>query len=182
MIAKSPLLTIKEILRQKGYEGRAVYLIDGGQPRVRIGDPTTNHSLLLYPQGNDLYDLVEEEVGELKDAGLDYLIEWLPKALVDALDLGEGVSMTKANGKNTGTEIRAVIKRPSFEALCLSQDLKEGICDRLGCQVQGSIGQSIAIATGNDVQFKGCVYDPTSRTASATYDLRKDPDSNLENM
>lgn len=189
VIAKSPLLTIKELIRQKGYEGKAVYVVDGDEPRVRIGDRVTNHSLLLYPPGNDLFNLIEEEVGELKDTGLDYLIEWLPRALVDALDLAEGVELKDLNGTNDEREIRALIKRPTFEGLCLSQDLKEGICDRLGCQVQGSIGQSIAISTGNSVQFKGCIYDPATRTASATYVLasatyerNNDPDNVPQNM
>ena len=115
--------------------------------------------------GRDLLSSYEQELGDLRGKGLDYLAEWLPRLLVDSFKLAEQVTFTQVNSR----EVSVSITKPTFEMLCLSEELTVGICDRVGCQIQGSIGEAITKATEQNVAFGGCVYDAPTRTTTATY-------------
>ncbi len=167
LMAKSPLITIKEMLEKEGHGGNIEYRYDKeGKPNAQIIDGGSD-GYSIYPPGNELMGLYEEDLGDLKDRGIEYVADWIPRVLVESLRLAEKIDISYQD-KDT---VRVPIQKPSFEMLCLSQDLKQGICDRVGCQVQGSIGQAISKSTGRRVSFEGCLYDVNTQTSTSTYKL-----------
>ena len=173
LIAKSPLLSFKELI--KDLPGRALYLYKSeNRPRFILTEnvpakgATRTNGRTFLSLGNDLVSLYEEELGDLRGRGMEYLVEWLPRILVDSLKLAEEVKVDLLPGE----EVEVAIKKPTFDMLCLSQDIRNGICNTVGCQVQSSIAQAISLATKQNVFFKGCVYKDDGRTAVATYQLK----------
>ncbi|MEE9282484.1 MAG: hypothetical protein V3U49_00215 [Nitrososphaerales archaeon] len=167
LMAKSPLMTVKDMLEREDHKGNIEYKYDEqGKPNAQIINGGSN-GYSIYPLGNELMGLYEEELGDLKERGIEYVADWIPRVLVESLGLADKIDISYPDKDR----VRVSIQKPSFEMLCLSQDLKRGICDRVGCQVQGSIGQAISKSTGRRVSFEGCLYDVNTRTSTSTYKL-----------
>jgi len=166
MIAKSPLVTLKETLEKDGKIGNALFYYDQDKIPLMKLDSDNSASRTLSTVGNDLMKLYEEEIGSIDGKGFDYVREWIPKILQESLKLSDRVTIEKTDGK-----VKASLLKPSFELLCLSPELKNGICDKIGCQVQASICQAIARGTTSKVRFDGCVYDSATRESVASYTL-----------
>lgn len=166
MIAKSPLVTLKESLARDGdIENAIFYYNQERMPLMKFAEDQSN-SRTFSTVGNDLMKLYEEEIGSIEGKGLDYVREWIPRILQESLKLSDRVAFEEKDGR-----VMTSILNPAFELLCLSAELKNGICDKIGCQVQASICQAIARGTKSEVRFDGCIHDDVTRESVASYSL-----------
>ena len=175
-IAKSLMVSLRDALKYAGLpKGKVFYYYDqedkprmsfDGEQGLAIDDPGAKKKRGIYPIGSDLVRLYEDELGDLKDRGLEYISEWLPRVISDGLKLAEGVEFTTDNNC-----IKVLITKPAYGALCFSEDIKDDVLARVGCPLGASIAQAIARAAGAMVLFAGCAHDPNSGISVLTYEL-----------
>ena len=122
--------------------------------------------VLLPSVGDALLQLYEEELGDLRSIDLDYLMEWLPKVLVDELRIAESMEITQK-----GMEIHVKLTESAFRQVCQRTEAAKVICETTGCPLCSSIADAIAKTTGQIVYFLNCSYDPVTRETSAQYSL-----------
>ena len=121
--------------------------------------------ILLPPIGSALLQLYEEELGDLRNFDLEYLMAWLPRVLVDGLKMAERVEITRKID-----EIHVKITDSVFRYLCQQPAVKV-VCEVTGCPVCSSIGEAISKNTGHVVYYLKCEYDPLTRETDIFYRL-----------
>jgi len=113
-----------------------------------------NNSISIRSPGNGLYRLYVEELGELNEMELSYLFKWLPKTMVERLNLCEKVEFTVVNDT-----YHTVLTRPFLRDICRREDVKEPICYSIGCPLTSSIADSLAMFSGKKIQHVTCRYE-----------------------
>jgi hypothetical protein len=116
-----------------------------------------NEGVLLPAIGTNLVKLYEEELGDLREVELNYLMEWLPRVFVDGLQMAEGMEITD----ETET-ISVKLLAPSFRHVCREPNSKI-VCEKIGCPECSSIIEAIAKNSNRIIYFETCKYDPESR-------------------
>ena len=179
----SPLYTLCDLLSHLGVDGKGIYMptAEGDSvkiflPKSRSGSlPKINEAtsgmvvlengFILPPVGNSLLQLYEEELGDVRNFDFDYLKEWLPRVLVEALNIAEKSEITQ-----DGEDIQVRLTASSFSGLCQNKEVVQ-ICRVVGCPLISSIAEAISKNTGRVVYYINCAYNPSTRVTEATYKL-----------
>lgn len=121
--------------------------------------------ILLPSIGSALLRLYEEELGDLRNFDLEYLMAWLPRVLVDGLKMAEKVEITRKMD-----EIHVKITDSIFGYVCQQPAIKV-VCEVTGCPVCSSIGEAVSKNTGQIVYYQECEYNPLTRETDIFYRL-----------
>jgi hypothetical protein len=127
---------------------------------AKKGIVVDNRGLLLPSPGQGLYQLYEEELGELHGIKLNYLFEWLPRVMVNGLNLCEKAEMILVN-----QEVHTVLTKPFIRSICQRSDIKESVCYSTGCPLTASIADTLAVSRESPVHHIECRYDPLRQEA-----------------
>lgn len=153
------------VMKSENLTGRGTYVPSEGGANVAFGQSPGTHSSPNFPSsGRGLFEVYEKELGGLKGAGVDNVLLWLPRLMVDGLGLGSNVRMQKK-----ASEIETTLVKPFVRSLCVNEFMKQNICGTIGCPLVASIAESLSIASGRTVEHLGCSYDPLNQTASARH-------------
>jgi len=184
--ALSSLAALSEILAYLKVEGKAVHIPPtGNQSAGRIFIPMHSESslptleeitkdqlvisgkgLLLPSTGNALLQLYEKELGNLRNIDFNYLVEWLPRILVDGLQMAEKMEITRK-----GDDIHVKLASSAFRYLCQQAETTNLICGTINCPMCSSIADAIAKNTNRIVYCKKCGYDPLRLETTAHFVL-----------
>ncbi len=123
-----------------------------------------NDGLLIPSPGQGLYQLYEEELGEINGMNLSYLFEWLPRVIVDGLNLCEKTHMFLVN-----EEVHTVFTKPFIRTVCQRRNIREDICRSIGCPLTSSIAHTLALATDLPIHHIECRYDPIGQKAYSVH-------------
>lgn len=160
-----PLRVASELFLKQGIQGAATYVPgDDGVSMSFPGSRGETNSLNFSPIGHGLHGAYENELGPIRGKGVDYLVLWLPRTIVDGLGLAEKVKM-----KRSGDEVETVLTKPFIRPLCVNAFMKENYCSNIGCPLVASVAEALANSAGKPVKHLGCVYDPTTQTAVARH-------------
>jgi hypothetical protein len=160
-----PLMSTVDLMQEKSLSGKALFRPEPGGVMMALESKNQPVSgISVRPVGQGPFDSYERELGDLKDKGLEYIMAWLPRAMVDGLDLAEGASMSVV-----ASEVHTKLKKPFVRPLCVKPFMTENVCGTMGCPLVASIAQSLSAATNRPVSHIECVYDPTSQTAAAKH-------------
>lgn len=140
------LPTFKEILKEN-----SLIVLEGG--------------VLIPSIGSALLQLYEDEFGDLRKLDLEYLMAWLPRLLVDGLQVAEKVEMTRKVD-----DIRVKMTNSAFRSVCQHPAAKV-VCEITGCPVCSSIAEAVSKNTGRVVYFLRCENDLVKREINAFYRL-----------
>lgn len=180
---RGPLMSLHQSLVSSGYAGRAFYFPGGkGEEKVKMfipnskDDSPTNLASLkseqsargiwLTPPGEGIAKILGEELDGLSDKELKYLVEWVPRAIVEGLGLAEKMKM-----QVKGDDVRMEIHRPSFQILCQDAQLNQTVCLRFGCPFSSGIATALAESTERVVEFVTCGHDSKSEKSTGFYRL-----------
>jgi hypothetical protein len=161
---EGPTVEVASLLKEKGWDGPVAFVPGKEGVKMRLKTSSPVDPLETRPLGEGLFELYESECGALGGKGFDYVAEWLPRAMVDALSLAGSVSMSGDNGAVT-TRIAMPFVRP----LCVKPYFTENICKTMGCPLVSSVGQALASGMDREVVHGGCTYDPRTQTAVAVH-------------
>jgi len=184
--AISSLAALSEILAYLKIEGKAAHIPPTrNQSKGRTFIPMQSESslptleeitkdrvvipgkgLLLPSTGSALLQLYERELGDLRKIDFDYLVEWLPRVLVDGLQMAEKMEITR-----NGEDIHAKLTSSAFRHLCQQAETSNLICETINCPMCSSIADAIAKNTNRIVYYKKCSYDPSSLETTAHFVL-----------
>jgi len=121
--------------------------------------------VLMPSFGSALLQLYEDELGDLRKLDLEYLMAWLPRVLVDGLQMAEKVEMIRKvddiHVKMTNLAFRNVCQHPAAKV----------VCDVTGCPVCSSIVEAFSKNTGRIVYYLKCENDRVKRETNAFYKL-----------
>jgi hypothetical protein len=113
--------------------------------------------------GSALLHLYEDELGDLRKLDLEYLMAWLPRLLVDELQMAEKVEITRKvddiQVKMTNFVFRNVCQHPAARV----------VCEITGCPVCSSIAEAFSKNTGRIVYYLKCENDRVKRETNAFY-------------
>lgn len=123
----------------------------------------SNEGVLLPSVGNALLQLYEDELRDLRNFDLEYLMAWLPRVLVDGLQMAEKVEMTRKVD-----DIHVKITNLSFRNVCQHPAAKV-VCEVTGCPVCSSIAEAVSKNTGRIVYYLRCENDRVKREINAFY-------------
>jgi hypothetical protein len=157
-------------LRMLVTEGAATYVPDGNNVRMTFTRNSKPAQIDLAPVGDGLYSELVEESGQMGRKGFDYFSSWLPRLLVDGLGASDGVTVAKE-----GDRVTVAMKRPFVRPLCVNPFVNANVCCRMGCPLAGAVAQSLAAATGRNVKFDNCAYDPKLQVATTSLDMGRSP-------
>jgi len=124
-----------------------------------------NEGVLLPSVGNALLKLYENELGDLRNFDLEYLMAWLPRVLVDGLQMAEKVEMNW-----NADDINVKMINLAFSNVCQNASAKV-ICELTGCPVCSSIAEAFSKNTGRIVYYLKCENDSIKRETNAFYRL-----------
>jgi len=124
-----------------------------------------NEGVLLPSVGSALLQLYENELGDLRNLDLEYLMAWLPRVMVDGLQMAEKVEMTQ-NASNIAVKITGL----AFRNACQHPDTKI-VCEITGCPVCSSLAEAVSKNTGRLVHYLGCKNDSVKRETTTFYRL-----------
>ena len=133
---------------------------------VEEGKFPLSDGLLLPSLGQGLYELYEEELNEIRGKDLAYIFEWLPRVIVDGLNLCEKVQMIMVDDN-----VHTVLTKPFVRDICQRKDMKEHLCNSTGCPLTASIAETLAASTGQPVHHIECRYEPLRQEAYAIHKL-----------
>lgn len=122
--------------------------------------------VLLPSPGSSLLRLYEEELGDLRRIDFPYLVEWLPKVLVNGLKLAERVEITRLDDT-----VKVAITGTVFNYLHQRRESIKVVCETMGCPLESSIAQAIAKNTGRLVYKVESKQEPQAVQTSITYVL-----------
>jgi hypothetical protein len=125
-------------------------------PEAIIKD--NNHGLLIDSPGQQLFRLYEEELGHISGMNLSYLIEWLPRVMVDSLNICEKIEMFIVNN-----EVHSILSGSFIRSICQRNDIKKDICYSSGCPLTASIADTLAISQKTQIRHIECRYDQLSQ-------------------
>jgi hypothetical protein len=148
--------------------GKANYLPQGNQVSMMMAQEGSNRPLLLPPVGAGIHDEIVKELGDTSEKGLDYFELWVPRVLVDNLSMSDSVKVTREGGG-----IKISMRKPFVRRLCIDPFVNANVCCRMGCPLAGAVAQELAVATGREVQFENCTYDPKTQRAETMLSFGK---------
>lgn len=148
--------------------GKATYVPHGNQVNMVMIDDVTNSQVQLTPVGSGLHDEIVEELGDISQKGLDFFDLRVPRVLVDSLSMSDRVKVSRE-----GDSIKISMGRPFVRRLCVDPFVNANVCCRMGCPLAGAVAQTLAVATGKEVQFENCTYDPKAQRAETILSLGK---------
>ena len=146
--------------------GKAIYSSDHDGVRMVLTGAGANSTIVLSPVGDGLYTEITDQVGELNNQGYEFFRLWVPKALADNLSMAEEVKVSRAEDK-----VDVTMKKPFVRTLCVDPFVNSKVCCRMGCPLAAAVAQSLAVATGKEVQFENCVYNPKTQRAVTSLTL-----------
>jgi hypothetical protein len=153
------------VMKRDNLVGRGTYVPGEGGVIVAFRRGADFHGSSTFPpSGHGLFEIYERELGDLKGRGVDHVLLWFPRLLVDGLGLGAHVRM-----KMKANEIETTLEKPFVRSLCVNDFMKQNICSTTGCPLVASIAESLSFASGRAVEHLGCSYDPLTQTASARH-------------
>jgi len=181
----SALLALNKFLKHFKIKGKAVYIPSLSEGKGALlflprkdGDAIPNYDeimegdsigvergIVLPSLGTKLVQLYESELDGLKNLDFEYLTEWLPRVLVEELQVAEKVEIYS---ENELVHIR--FSEPVFRHVCQHNDLAS-IRKSIGCPLCSSIAETLARNTHRLVFFSKCDYDVKSRIAHAVFTL-----------
>jgi len=182
----SPLVPLASLLHYLKAEGKAIYLPPASEQHSgKIFIPTkgvfslptseemmTEDSLTILDRGvlmptisSALLQLYEHELGDIRKVDLEYLMVWLPRVLVDVLQLAEKMKMIE---NTKGIHVRMIDS--AFRNLCLNPNAKI-VCEIIGCPLCSSIAEALSKNTGRIVYFLGCENNVLKRETNVFYRL-----------
>jgi len=191
--AWSSMKTVDDMMLGLGYRERGVYLPAGpekavvfipSEPFSRLPSPSViaqglaadgklylhdPDGLLVVPPGLALANLIEKKLGfNIKDSGLDRVLQSLPKVLVNL----EIVSNAEANVE--GNFIRFKLSDSIYADFCKQVRDNSRPCG-LGCPMCSALACILAEATGKPVLFDEDKLAPDGKTTLSNYELLTQP-------
>jgi hypothetical protein len=160
------LRTLDKALNLLHASGKATYSNRGGSIAMVIPGTGASPWVELPPVGDGLYHEVSDQVGDLNNQGYEFFRMWVPRALADDLSMAEEVGVSRAEDK-----VDVSMKKPFVRPLCVDPFVNSRVCCRMGCPLAGAVAQSLAAATGREVQFENCAYDPKTQRAVTSLTL-----------
>jgi hypothetical protein len=174
----SSMLMIIDVLRDQSMTGKATFISDGGRiwvakssnphlmlkPEFLNGPVFQSTGLLITSPGRGLRESYEDEIGSLKDRGLEYVLHWLPRVISQALSLSDETEVSIE-----GNRVQTRLLHPVVQSLCVSKEMNENICQTIGCPLTASIGETLAISVGRPVRHLRCLYDTGRDEATAVH-------------
>ena len=169
-----PLLAFSDVLKASRLDGKARFISSSDGVRMEFGTEAQDGNVATFqPLGKGLYDAYERELGPLKDRGKEFVETWLPRVLVDGLELAQDAKITVSDGM-AETKIRGPYVRP----LCVRHEVNERICRKVGCPLTSSISEALASSLAMEIEHGGCSYDPATQTSSSRHLIRVRVSSN----
>jgi len=184
--AWSSLKTVDDMIQGLGYNERVVYLPAGAEKAVafipaapysklpsqsvitqgltpngklHVQDPD---GLLVAPPGLALADLIEKKLEfETRGAGLDRVLEALPKALVSL-----GI-VSDANIKKEGDSVRSKLSNSAYADFC--KQVHGNSSQGLGCPICSALGCILAAAAEKPLLFDEDKSAPNGKTTLTNY-------------
>jgi hypothetical protein len=181
----SSIEALDQLMRGLEYKGKAVYLpprflkeLKGGQvfipkndviivppmqgvemQQVFAGNP---NGIYLTPPGVELANLFEEELGKnFVEVSLDYLIENLPKAFIENLELAKNCEFSPQD-----STITVKVTGVSYNALCERLCGKSKICNTIGCPFCSAIVCALTRTIGKPIVIDNNSYSSDSKTVN----------------
>ena len=150
-------------LKALGVTGKATYVPQGSGVTMAMAQEGAYQRVTLPAVGDGLYQEIAGELGEMDQKGLGFFDLWIPRVLVDNLSMTDEVKIRREGGN-----LKVSMRRPFVRRLCVDPYVNANVCCRMGCPLAGAVAQVLASATGREVQFEGCTYDPKSQRAETT--------------
>ena len=191
--AWSSLKTVDDMMLGLGYRERGVYIPAGpekavvfipSEPFSRLPSPSViaqglsadgklylhdPDGLLVVPPGLALANLIEKKLGfNVKDSGLDRVIQSLPKVLVN-LEI-----VSNAEVEVEGNFIRFKLSDSIYADFCKQVRDNSRPCG-LGCPMCSALACILALATGKPVLFDEDKLAPDGKTTLSNYQLVTEP-------
>jgi len=113
--------------------------------------------------GKGLLELYERSLGEIGELELAYLLEWLPRVMVDELQLAETAKMTLQNDK-----VEVVLRNPAFKIPNCGTERSHEV----GCAICNSLGDAFAMSSKRSVLRDKCIWE-SSKTLRILFSFAK---------
>ena len=169
-----PLLVFSTFLEKNGLDGKALYIPSSQGVKMEFQSERNGRETIALPTlGTGLYETYEKELGPLEDRGKEFVQSWIPRVLVDGLEL---VREAKIELKDGAAE--TTLKGPYVRPLCVRAEVNERICRQVGCPLVSSINEALASSLGVTVEHDGCVYDTASQTSTSRHLIKARVNSN----
>jgi len=186
----SSLESLDQLIKGLEYKGKAVYLppkflkeLKGNQVFIPKNDviltPPLNevkmqkifaenpNGIYLTPPGVELANLFEEELGKnFIEVSLDYLIESLPKVLVENLELAKNCEVSYENGTVT-----VKLTRVSYHTLCERLCGKSKICDTIQCPFCSAIACALTRTIGKPIVIDKNSFSSDEKTVDTRFKI-----------
>jgi hypothetical protein len=191
--AWSSLKTVDDMMLGLGYRERGVYMPAGpekavvfipSEPFSRLPSPSViaqglaadgklylhdPDGLLVVPPGLALANLIEKKLGfNIKDSGLDRVLQSLPKVLVN-LEI-----VSNADVDVEGDSVRFKLSDSIYADFCKQVRDNSRPCG-LGCPMCSALACILAVATGKPVLFEEDKLAPDGKTTLSNYQLVNEP-------
>jgi hypothetical protein len=148
--------------------GKATYVPRGNLVTMLMAQEGTSSPLELPVIGSGIHEAIVNELGDTTGKGLDYFGLWMPRVLVDNLSMSDKVKVSKgADG------IKVSMGKPFVRRLCIDPYVNANVCGTMGCPLAAAVAQELAVATGREVRFENCSYDPKTQRAETSLSLGK---------
>ena len=148
--------------------GQATFVPRGAEVKMVMTQQATGSSIELPPVGSGLYQEIEDQLGDLSLKGAEFFKIWIPRTLVDNLAASDNVKVTEQ-----GSRVEVSMSRPFVRQLCVDPFVNANVCCRMGCPLAAAMAQALAAATGKEVHFDNCTYEPKSQRAETSLSLGK---------
>ncbi|MBT0159194.1 hypothetical protein G4O51_04335 [Candidatus Bathyarchaeota archaeon A05DMB-2] len=130
-------------------------------PTVFTGN---NDGLFITPPGASLTRLFGDELGKDFDhISLNYLMEHLPKVLVDRLELTKNCDLTYEYESHI---VIVRMKKVRYYNLCVRTSCESKICSTIGCPACSALICALTITTGKPVTLVSNIYNSKERSVS----------------
>lgn len=179
----SALLPINRLVASLKFGGRAAYIprnsdvfvfldeegkgiTEEGLREIEAAGMFEEKAVVLPSLGVFLTRLYEREfAGSFQGVALDYLIQWLPRVIVDGLKIAEKADILREEDK-----IRVKVVDFAFYRVCEEASINL-VCKKVGCPFCASIANALAINTQRIVFYRGCEYSQDTRGLAISYEL-----------
>jgi hypothetical protein len=182
--AISSLKTIDKMIVGMGYREKGVYLRTDGPEKVAVfvpsepfariprsinlGETFSNdpEGLLLPPPGLALSSLIEKKLGfDLRDCGVEPLVQALPKVLVEDLEIARDVEI-----ELKGNYVKVKLVDSIYTDFCTDVRESSRRCG-LGCPMCSAFACILAVATGKPVLYEEDKVSNDKKTTESCYQL-----------
>jgi hypothetical protein len=162
--ALGPLMATSMFGRKALGDFRAHFIPAKDEGAMNLVSADTKNSVQVPSTGEGIYQALERELGELGGRGLEYAGVWIPRALVQGMNLADKVLISASDG-----EITTVMVKPYVRSLCVREEMTENVCGTMGCPLVAAIGQVLAQTTGKEISHVRCTYNPARQVATAVH-------------